>query len=152
MAGLGSVQLRKWCFYCAQLPRLRNVCQTRVYLSPVQNTQSDYHHHQPTVARIYFIPCRLVTEKSELFWVFLPSDCTMILCAKKPLKRNRKSVRDYVWRELSLSLSCRLFIAGALWCVAATGSNFFGAAQLLWSAMKRLIVLTMKLLSMGTEV
>lgn len=50
MAGLGSVQLRKLCFYCAQLHQLRNLCQTRVYMNPVQNALGDFCHHQPTIA------------------------------------------------------------------------------------------------------
>lgn len=77
--------------------QLRNLCQTWVYLSPVQNALSDFQHQQPTVAKIYFIPYRLITESSELaLFCFGFSDCTVILCAKKPLKRKGKSARDCV--------------------------------------------------------
>lgn len=59
-----------------------------------------------TLAKIYFIPFGLIPEKGELggfclfrFGFFFTFDCTGILCAKKPLKRNRMRVRDYVRQE-----------------------------------------------------
>lgn len=96
MAGLCAVQLGDSVFTVLSCHQLRNLCQTWVYLSPVQNALSDFQRQQPTVAKIYFIPYRLITESSEVALFFFSSDCTVILCAKKALKRKGKSARDCV--------------------------------------------------------